>query len=143
MTSVVRAQLTEEPISLAEHEELVSHQAAGAVVGFVGMIRDHDGGRRVPNGSKTSKPKTPGSRSWSLTRPSTSTCSKRFRRETSNPEPQTIRRLWRDEGLRVPQRRKKKRLTGIGVAVGAMSPIRPNVIWAMGSTGCAMLSKRT
>lgn len=42
-----------------------------------------------------------------------------------------IRRLWRQEGLRVPQRRKKKRLTGIGVAVGAMSPIRPNVIWAM------------
>ena len=39
--------------------------------------------------------------------------------------------LWREEGLRVPQRRKKKRLTGIGVAVGAMSPIRPNVIWAM------------
>ena len=36
-----------------------------------------------------------------------------------------IRRLWRDEGLRAPQRRKKKRLTGIGVAVGAMSPIRP------------------
>ena len=42
-----------------------------------------------------------------------------------------IRRLWRDEGLRVPQRRRKKRLTGIGVTVGAMSPIRPNVIWAM------------
>ncbi|MGB1225690.1 MAG: IS3 family transposase [Mycobacterium sp.] len=42
-----------------------------------------------------------------------------------------IRRLWRDEGLRVPQRRRKKRLTGIGVAVGAMSPIRPNVVWAM------------
>ncbi|WP_421840131.1 IS3 family transposase [Mycobacterium sp.] len=42
-----------------------------------------------------------------------------------------IRRLWRDEGLRVPQRRRKKRLCGIGVAVGAMSPIRPNVIWAM------------
>ena len=39
--------------------------------------------------------------------------------------------MWREEGLRVPQRRKKKRLTGIGVAVGAMSPIRPNVIWAM------------
>jgi putative transposase len=31
----------------------------------------------------------------------------------------------------VPQRRKKKRLTGIGVAVGAMSPIRPNVLWAI------------
>ena len=42
-----------------------------------------------------------------------------------------IRRLWREEGLRVPQRRRKKRLTGIGVAVGAMSPIRPNAIWAM------------
>ena len=42
-----------------------------------------------------------------------------------------IRRLWREEGLQVPQRRKKKRLTGIGVAMGAMSPIRPNVIWAM------------
>lgn len=26
-----------------------------------------------------------------------------------------IRRLWREEGLWVPQRRKKKRLTGIGV----------------------------
>ncbi len=37
-----------------------------------------------------------------------------------------IRRLWRDEGLRVPQRRRKKRLTGIGVDVGA---VRPNVIW--------------
>jgi molybdopterin synthase catalytic subunit len=43
----VRAALTDQPISLAEHQELVSHQAAGAVVGFVGMIRDHDGGRQV------------------------------------------------------------------------------------------------
>lgn len=42
-----------------------------------------------------------------------------------------VRRLWRDEGLRVPQRRRKKRLTGIGVAFSAMSPIRPNAIWAM------------
>ncbi|BBY56593.1 integrase [Mycolicibacillus koreensis] len=42
-----------------------------------------------------------------------------------------VRRLWCDEGLRVPQRRTKKRLTGIGVTVGAMSPIRPNVIWAI------------
>jgi putative transposase len=42
-----------------------------------------------------------------------------------------VRRLWRDEGLRVPQRRRKKRLTGIGVQVGAMCPIRPDVIWAM------------
>jgi putative transposase len=44
-----------------------------------------------------------------------------------------IRRLWREEGLRAPSRRsrKKKRMTGIGVAVGAMAPIRPNAMWAM------------
>ncbi len=47
MTLIVRAAMTEHPIALAEHEELVSHRSAGAVVGFVGMIRDHDGGRRV------------------------------------------------------------------------------------------------
>jgi molybdopterin synthase catalytic subunit len=47
MTVVVRAAMTGYPIELAEHEELVSHQSAGAIVGFVGMIRDHDGGRRV------------------------------------------------------------------------------------------------
>lgn len=47
MTLVLRAALTEEPILLAEHEALVSHHAAGAVVGFGGMIRDHDGGRQV------------------------------------------------------------------------------------------------
>jgi putative transposase len=42
-----------------------------------------------------------------------------------------VRRLWREEGLRVPTKRRKKRLTGIGAHVGAMSPIRPNVLWAM------------
>jgi molybdopterin synthase catalytic subunit len=47
MTLVVRAALTDQPITLADHQDLVSHQAAGAVVGFVGMIRDHDGGRQV------------------------------------------------------------------------------------------------
>ena len=47
MTLVVRAAMTEHPVSLAEHEELVGHQSAGAIVGFVGVIRDHDGGRRV------------------------------------------------------------------------------------------------
>lgn len=47
MTLVVRAAMTEHPILLAEHEELVGHQSAGAIVGFVGMIRDHDVGRRV------------------------------------------------------------------------------------------------
>ena len=47
MTLVVRAAMTEQPIFLTEHEELVGHQSAGAIVGFVGMTRDHDGGRRV------------------------------------------------------------------------------------------------
>jgi molybdopterin synthase catalytic subunit len=47
MTLVLRAIVTDQPISLTEHEELVSHQAAGAIVGFVGVIRDHDGGRGV------------------------------------------------------------------------------------------------
>lgn len=44
---VVRAQLSELPIELADHEALVGHRAAGAVVGFVGAVRDHDGGRVV------------------------------------------------------------------------------------------------
>ncbi|OBA81473.1 molybdenum cofactor biosynthesis protein MoaE [Mycobacterium sp. 1164966.3] len=44
---VLRAALTDQPISLAEHEDLVSHQSAGAIVGFDGMVRDHDGGRGV------------------------------------------------------------------------------------------------
>jgi molybdopterin synthase catalytic subunit len=47
MPLVVRAALTDHPITLADHQDLVSHHAAGAVVGFVGMIRDHDNGRRV------------------------------------------------------------------------------------------------
>ncbi len=47
MTLVLRAALADGPISLAEHEELVAHRAAGAVLGFAGVIRDHDGGRQV------------------------------------------------------------------------------------------------
>ncbi len=40
-----------------------------------------------------------------------------------------IHRLWRAEGLRVSYRKRKKPLRGSGVAVGAFSPIRPNVVW--------------
>jgi molybdopterin synthase catalytic subunit len=47
MTLVVGADITDRPIFLSELEDLVRHRSAGAVVGFVGMIRDHDGGRRV------------------------------------------------------------------------------------------------
>lgn len=44
---VTRALLTAEPISLIEHEQLVDHESAGATVGFVGNVRDHDGGKTV------------------------------------------------------------------------------------------------
>ena len=47
MIEILRAEITERPVFLAEHEALVAHEAAGAVVGFAGMIRDHDGGRSV------------------------------------------------------------------------------------------------
>jgi molybdopterin synthase catalytic subunit len=47
VTIVLRAELSERTIQLAEHEALVAHQAAGAVVGFAGVVRDHDGGRTV------------------------------------------------------------------------------------------------
>jgi molybdopterin synthase catalytic subunit len=47
MTRIVRAAVSEEPILLTDHEHLVAHAAAGAVVGFAGVVRDHDGGRGV------------------------------------------------------------------------------------------------
>lgn len=47
MTRIVRAAVTGQPILLAEHEQLVAHHAAGAVVGFAGIVRNHDGGRDV------------------------------------------------------------------------------------------------
>ncbi|MBX7448065.1 molybdenum cofactor biosynthesis protein MoaE [Mycolicibacterium sp. 3033] len=47
MTEVIRAELTERPIDATEHEALVAHHAAGAVVSFAGVVRDHDGGRSV------------------------------------------------------------------------------------------------
>lgn len=59
MTLVLRAAVTDQPISLAEHEELVGHQAAGAVVGFVGMIRNHDGGRQVVRLEYSAHPSAP------------------------------------------------------------------------------------
>ncbi len=47
MAQVLRAALTDQPILLIEHQDLVSYQSAGAVVGFAGVVRDHDGGRQV------------------------------------------------------------------------------------------------
>ena len=45
--TVVRSQVTETVLDLAEHEAAVAHPAAGAVVSFAGVVRDHDGGRGV------------------------------------------------------------------------------------------------
>lgn len=42
-----------------------------------------------------------------------------------------VRRLWRDEGLQVRTKRRKRRLAGIGAHVGAMCPIVPDALWAM------------
>lgn len=47
MTRILRAALVDGPISLTEHEELVGNDAAGAVVAFAGVVRNHDGGRDV------------------------------------------------------------------------------------------------
>ena len=42
-----------------------------------------------------------------------------------------VQRLWRDEGLKVPYRKRKKPIRGIGVRVGPMSLIAPNALWAL------------
>jgi molybdopterin synthase catalytic subunit len=44
---VLRALVTEEPLDVDEHARLVDQAAAGAVVTFAGVVRDHDGGRSV------------------------------------------------------------------------------------------------
>ncbi|QQQ76902.1 molybdenum cofactor biosynthesis protein MoaE [Saccharothrix sp. 6-C] len=47
MTEVLRATVSDQPLSVAEHAELVEHVSAGAVVTFAGVVRDHDHGRSV------------------------------------------------------------------------------------------------
>ncbi|WP_337059300.1 molybdenum cofactor biosynthesis protein MoaE [Kineococcus sp. G2] len=44
---VARAVVTEDVLDVAEHAALVEVAAAGAVVTFAGVVRDHDGGRGV------------------------------------------------------------------------------------------------
>jgi molybdopterin synthase catalytic subunit len=53
---VVVAQVTESPISAAEHEQAVAVLAAGAVVGFGGVVRNHDHGRTVTELEYTGHP---------------------------------------------------------------------------------------
>ena len=45
--AVLRAEVGEDPLDVAEHAALVDQAAAGAVVTFAGVVRDHDGGRSV------------------------------------------------------------------------------------------------
>jgi molybdopterin synthase catalytic subunit len=44
---VIRCAVTDRAIDAAEHEAAVAHPAAGAVVTFAGVVRDHDEGRAV------------------------------------------------------------------------------------------------
>lgn len=44
---VVRAAVTQEPLDVEQHAALVDDAAAGAVVTFAGVVRDHDRGRSV------------------------------------------------------------------------------------------------
>jgi len=44
---VLLAEVTERPLRVQDLAELVEHRAAGAVVTFGGVVRDHDGGRGV------------------------------------------------------------------------------------------------
>lgn len=44
---VLRAAVGEAPLDVAEHAALVDRAAAGAVVTFAGVVRDHDDGRPV------------------------------------------------------------------------------------------------
>jgi molybdopterin synthase catalytic subunit len=44
---VLRAAVGDEPLDVAEHAALVERAAAGAVVTFSGVVRDHDGGKGV------------------------------------------------------------------------------------------------
>jgi putative transposase len=52
------------------------------------------------------------------------------RAEGWNVNHKKIQRLWRDEGLRVPQRRRRKRL-GASTTPNPPSADAPNVVWAV------------
>ncbi len=51
---------------------------------------------------------------------------KGLRRDGRKINNKRVQRLWREEGLKVPYRKRKKPHRGIGTAVGAMRPIAPN-----------------
>jgi len=53
---------------------------------------------------------------------------KQLRREGRQINAKRVQRLCREEALKVPY---KKRVGGVGTAVGRMCPIRPDALWAM------------
>ena len=56
---------------------------------------------------------------------------KQLRRDGWHVNDKRVQRLWREEGLKVPYRKRKKPLRGIGAKVGAFCPAAPNALWAM------------
>ena len=56
---VVRAEVTASPLNITEHEDLVGADAAGAVVSFSGVVRNHDHGRSVTALEYTAHPDAP------------------------------------------------------------------------------------
>ena len=44
---MISTRVTTEPLDVREHERAVADAAAGAVVSFAGVVRNHDGGRGV------------------------------------------------------------------------------------------------
>ena len=54
-----------------------------------------------------------------------------LRRDGRRVNNKWVQRLWREEGLKVPYRKRKKPHRGIGTAVGPMCPIAPNALWAL------------
>lgn len=57
---VLRAAVGEEPLDVEEHARLVDHAAAGAVVTFAGVVRDHDGGKAVTGLNYSAHPSAAG-----------------------------------------------------------------------------------
>jgi len=68
---------------------------------------------------------------------------KELRRTGHRINNKRVQRLWREEGLKVPYKKRKKPHRGIGVAVGAMCPIRPNVLWALDFQFDTTVDRRT
>jgi transposase InsO family protein len=52
-----------------------------------------------------------------------------LRREGRRINNKRVHRLWREEGLKVPYRKRKKPHRGFGTHVGAMCPIAPDALW--------------